>query len=211
MKDINSFLKLFTIEESYHPDWCKQPFRIEDKVYATDMHVMLIIPAKLAPGIEQLETYDQKSVLSVIPTTTHPIMSVSVKDLFAALKVFPTVKANKDCEACKGEGEVQFEYYWEGRRYTNDDDCPVCDGEGAFPDESGAVVPDPDKSITIGKANFAGKYIKKLYELCKFFDLQAIDLVSQSSPESLSLFSKDGVSILIMPVKDVESVYSIKN
>lgn len=210
MKDINSLLKLFVSDASAWHDWSKAPFKIEDKVYATDRRIMLIIPAEHAPDVQPLEGYAPSNVLSVIPAAGAVLQTILAKDILTALKAVPTVKEDKECEACKGEGEVEFEFYHGGRTYTTDSECPICDGEGSFPDKDGKTIPDPEKSITIGKSNFAPKNIKKLYQICQHLDLVEIDLVSQPSDMAASLFSKNGISLLAMPVKDIESVYTIK-
>ncbi|WP_183560596.1 hypothetical protein [Mucilaginibacter sp. SP1R1] len=210
MKDIKELLQLFVSDMDAWQDWSKAPFKIEDKVYATDKHVMVILPAEHAPDVELIKDYDPKNILKVIPEAVSVIQTISAKQILIALKAVPTVKEDKECECCKGEGEVEFVHYYDGRDYATDSDCPVCDGEGSFPDEDGKMIPDPDKCITIGQSKFAPKYIKKLYQLCQYFDLKEIDLVSQASEMAPSLFSKNGFSLLIMPVLEKESVSTIK-
>ncbi|MEO6522196.1 MAG: hypothetical protein ABIN91_10995 [Mucilaginibacter sp.] len=210
MKDINSLLNLFVSDMDAWQDWSKSPFKIDNKVYATDQHTMVIIPDEHAPNAEPLKDYDPKNILSIIPESRPALQTITTKQILTALKAVPTVREDKECKACKGEGEVEFEFCHEGRAYTTESDCPLCDGEGTFPDEDGKVIPDPTKSITIGKSNFAPKYIKKLYQLCQFFDLTEIDLVSQPTEMAASLFERNGISFLVMPVKDVEPVYTIK-
>ncbi|WPU91838.1 hypothetical protein SNE25_21200 [Mucilaginibacter sabulilitoris] len=210
MKDIKELLQLFVSDPDAWQDWSKTPFRIIDKVYATDRHVLVIIPAELAPEVEDLKDYKPENVLKVIPELGPVIKTITAKDILTALKSVPTIREDQECKACKGDGEVEWEFIHDGERYREDFECPLSDGEGSFPDEDGKMIPDPDKCITIGMASFAPKYIKKLYQLCQFFDLAEIDLISQRSEDSPSLFSKDDISLLIMPVLEKESVHTIK-
>ncbi|MBB6109756.1 hypothetical protein SAMN05421821_105174 [Mucilaginibacter lappiensis] len=210
MKDINSLLELFVTDSDGGSDWSSTPFKIGDKVYATDRHVMLIIPSEFAPNIHDLEGYDKDNVLKVIPKSGQVLKTISAKDILIALKAVPTVKEDKECESCKGECQVEFRYTYKGRDYTSDDDCPVCDGNGSLDDANGKLIPDASKAITIGKSTFSPLIVKKIYQLCKYFDLSDLDLVSQESIESATLFSKNHIYILAMPVIERESVYEIK-
>jgi hypothetical protein len=210
MKDINSLLKLFVSEKQNGTDWTDSPFRIEDKVYATDKHALLTIPSEFAPDVQPLHGYHPDSVTSVIPKAVGSIKTILTKDILAALKSVPTIKEDKNCEACKGEGEVEYEFEYEGKSYFSDIDCPICDGNGSFPDEDGKLIPDPDKCITIEMSKFSPKIVKKLYQLCKFFDYTEIDLVSQPDAMQPSLFAKQNISMLAMPLDDRESVHTIQ-
>jgi hypothetical protein len=210
MKDINTLLSLFVCTNTNNSKWVQSPFKIDDKVYATDRHMMIIIPAELAPEVQPLEGYEPAAVLSIIPAAEPALLTISTAEIKAALKAVPTVKASKECEACEGDGEVEFEFLYGGRRYTTDDDCPLCDGVGSFPDLNGKAVPDPDKCITIGEADFSPEKVKALYQICQYFELADIDLVNQQVEKSGSLFAKDGIALLVMPVNNLTSVYTIQ-
>lgn len=74
----------------------------------------------------------------------------------------PAVK----CEACDGEGEVEWEFEYNGRTYDMDADCPVCGGEGAEEcSRCGGKGTGDDPAVEVGPALIRADYLRLLARL----------------------------------------------
>src|SRR5690606_29369249 len=109
------------------------PFKIKDKVYSTDAHILAIVDEfyvgeKYNAGPEKLCS----NVLNVIPKEVNQNLVLSVADVKEALDRAPLeddydwIGEDIECSLCRGEGLVE----WEFDGHYKEDDCPVCDGSG---------------------------------------------------------------------------------
>ena len=74
----------------------------------------------------------------------------------------PAVK----CEACDGDGIVEWEFEHNGRTYDMDADCPVCGGEGAEECRrcnGYGVLPEP--GVDVGPALIDPRYLRLMARL----------------------------------------------
>lgn len=70
------------------------------------------------------------------------------------------------CEACEGDGRVEWEFEYGGRTYDMDADCPVCDGDGRVKCSRCAgsgVMPDP--GVEVGPALIDPRYLRLMARL----------------------------------------------
>jgi len=72
------------------------------------------------------------------------------------------------CDACKGVGEVAYEFWHNSRPYTTDETCPVCQGVTCCPRCNGTLLEpraEDDAAVEIGGATFAVRYLRLLAAL----------------------------------------------
>ena len=103
----------------------------------------------------------------------------------------PSVK----CEACDGDGAVEWEFEYDGRTYDMDGDCPVCDGEGAEECKrcgGAGVLPEP--GVEVGPALIRADYLRRLARLpgCRLAPVDG---------RSPVVFTFDGGTGAVMPMR----------
>lgn len=98
---------------------------------ATDRKVLLAIHWTLCdnPSAIHLE-YSEKIKEIMKDKTTGGGESISVKDILDAVEKWnyhdEPLYEDEDCPVCNGEGEVE----WQFDHYSKTDDCPECEGDG---------------------------------------------------------------------------------
>jgi len=127
-------LKKFThhIELPVSP-WMSEIQAFDGYLYATDRIKAIrkkgslgAMPTNQAP-LKSLELL--KGMFNNSHQSKVNISRVDLEKLISSLKTkecFKTVS----CEACDGRGEVDFEFYNNGKTYQLEGDCPVCSGTG---------------------------------------------------------------------------------
>ena len=74
----------------------------------------------------------------------------------------PSVK----CEACDGDGQVEWEFSHRGRSYDLVDDCPVCDGAGTVEcKHCGGMGKGDEPAVEVGPALIRACYLRLLASL----------------------------------------------
>jgi len=211
MNKYNLILFSCVSDHEYRP-WTNNPFIIENVAYSTDASIMAIIPANLTNGFGPLDGYEPEKFLSVVPRLRHHKMSFLVSELIHAISLCPLVPESVDCNACEGDGYVEFGFEFEGNCYSKELECPICKGEGELKKGDTKVL-DPEKRIKIGDCFFAFPYMQKIADAAKLLEVEKIDLVLQGSARGGNVFRFDQVEILLMPLlpdTDYEIIYEIK-
>lgn len=206
-----TLLNRFTNKNDFYSrDWMAQPFNVGNKTVSTNAHILIATP--LQEGFEDMSNKTKE----VYPMPFILENKISVSELKQKLNDFPKVdcfdEEEKKCDACTGFGDVDFEFYHNGKNYESNQDCPVCDGSGVLnivsKTPNGKKELDYNKFFGIGNSVFNVARIEELLEVAEALDADEITLVNQTQPNKPSLFKIKEVEVLLMPImcNDVTSV-----
>ena len=197
-------LQLFV---SYNPyrEWMFEPFTVKGHTGATDGSIILLMEGEYRDYTALSEEYSER-VFQVIPPENLNF-PIPVADLVGALSRTPEIEEvtyqDQECDACDGDGEVEWEFDHKHRSYNMEYECPVCKGSGNSPDQkettTGLLIMDPEAVIQIKECRLLVGYIEKLLKVAEFHLADEVVLVSQTGPSSPSLFKVATTRVLIMP------------
>lgn len=113
--------------------------------------------------------------------------------------------ASETCDECQGSGTVEFRYTDKSNTYhTTDDDCPICEGNGAISGyrviETNEFVENPIVGLKIGSAMFNYEHISDILQACKLLEASEIKEVKNGSEANAYVYEFDKIKILIMPM-----------
>lgn len=167
-----------------------------DMVCATDAITLITIPISLI-GLRYpyQDKPDVSSVLN-IRKECHKIIELSwLKELYHNV---PIINETYKCEACAGTGMVDYEFYFNGTTYTEEEECPVCRGEGHL-GETGEMIKDPQYDIDIHGNPFKSGRVLKMINLMKLLEITSCVLVSNPSSEPNLFRFENGINVILMP------------
>lgn len=196
---------------SEYRDWMLKPFSSNGRAFSTNGEVLVSIE------MENNFVDQSKQITSVYPIEYNLDYSISLQLLKEKLSLFPKKdcfdETESKCNACYGSCEVEFEFYHNGKDYTSEQECPVCEGEGVILKTS---------SIPNGKKEFDYEKYFKIYDIVfnlhKIEDLiwtadvlnvENIKLVNQSKNSSLFLIGD--VEFLVMGVNCQDDELVLQN
>lgn len=199
---VDELLKKFVSADDIRPKFMS-PWRAADKIYASETHILIRIPAHLTstPYPQYPDDHSDKLFPEAIPNGI-----ISLTSLSEALKEAPlideTITVGEDiaCDECNGTGEVEWDY----KTWSKIFDCPVCDGSGYKDCErqepTGRKIIYPFASIRIGQVCFKATFIKLLLETMKLCscDYTTVTLVSSTKPALFHI--TDEIDVLLMPI-----------
>ena len=113
-------------------------------------------------------------------------------------------KVISKCDACYGNGNVDFEFEYKNRTYEIEGECPVCEGEGQT--EQVRKTPNGKKEIDLSKYARLGVNrlnVKRLFELIKVADLKGVNEVLYQLPvrnKPVAFKVGDDTILFLMPV-----------
>jgi hypothetical protein len=182
--------------------WLKKPFAIGDKIAASMGYSIAVVPFF---G----ENYPDQSanVSKVYPMPHNMTRHIVTSELRDKMNNFPTVECFDElelaCDACSGDGEVEFEFYHSGKNYEISSDCPVCDGQGTITKQSktpnGKREIDHEKMFKIGNCVFYPDRIEELLFVAEKLEAKTIRLVNQTGQNNACLFVVNEVDVILMP------------
>jgi ssDNA-binding Zn-finger/Zn-ribbon topoisomerase 1 len=109
-----------------------------------------------------------------------------------------------ECDACDGDGEVDFEFSYNGKDWEISETCPICEGIGRIQGESkiptGIMIPDYSKCLTLNNKHFKGEYIKRLLVVAEILNEDKIFITFFNKSQYMFCFMIGNVEILVMPV-----------
>lgn len=195
MKNETKILNLFVGNDKYRPV-LNQAFKQGDMVCATDAITLITIPISLIGfNYPDQDKPDVSSVLN-IRKECHEIIELSwLKELYHNV---PIINETYKCEACAGTGMVDYEFYFNGTTYTEEEECPVCRGEGHL-GETGEMIKDPQYNIDIHGNPFKSGRVLKMINLMKLLEITSCVLVSNPSSEPNLFRFENGINVILMP------------
>lgn len=199
----NVFITLLNRFKSndWRRDWMAKPFNVGNRTVSTNAYILISTP--LQEGFEDLSNKTK----GVYPMDFNLDTKILVSELKQKLNDFPKVdcfdEEEKECDACNGYGDVDFEFSHNGKDYESNQDCPVCDGSGVFNTVSktpnGKKELDYNKFFGIGNSVFNVARIEELLTVAETLEADEITLVNQTQPNKASLFKIKEVEVLLMP------------
>ena len=213
---------MFVSEDNLRPKFLK-PFFINDLAIATNAHALIFFDKTLCE--EKLTPYIDKpeSILSVIPNERNENFSIPIETIKAAIAKCPLIDEIKEekitCDACDGEGTVEYEFDYGYKSYELEGDCPVCNGEGSTGKDipTGNRVVDMFTPIKIKNSCFSAFYLNKLVQVAKILNKDSIVLTLMTGKNNTTIFKIDNVEIILMPLmfegvkKDMIELCHLKN
>ena len=124
MNKYDTALDLFT-DISLHELYAQRPFRQERHTYATDKASIIQIVSTLPE--EEYEVLAKPNAWYVMNKPKNRDKVFTLDGLVTLLNLIPKVDFEA-CHACGGDGEVDFEFEYDGETYYKSADCPVCHG-----------------------------------------------------------------------------------
>lgn len=126
--------------------------------------------------------------------------------VFEKLENFPKIDCFDEeevtCDACRGHGEVYFEFNHGMKIYTQYGECPVCEGEGVVVGKSktpnGKKDYDYKKSFKIGDCNFLVDRVLELLFVAKTLNSD-IKVIHKTDGNNQMVFQIDDVTLILMP------------
>lgn len=195
MKNETKILNLFVGNDKYRPA-LNQAFKQGDMVCATDAITLITIPISLIGfNYPDQDKPDVSSVLN-IRKECHEIIELSwLKELYHNV---PMINKTYKCEACDGTGLVDYEFYFDGTTYTEEEYCPICRGNGHL-GETGEMIKDPQYSIYIHGNPFKSGRVLKMINLMELLGITSCVLVSNPSSEPNLFRFENGINVILMP------------
>lgn len=195
----NKALEMCTDNKSTRA-WMQKPFFIEDKVYATNSYIMLIVPKAKTDGIPPLEGYehDPYEIIKVVPEEHESVLKLSIQQVRDLLKKAPQIEEvippTMVCPDCDGEGEVMCDYC------GYEHECKRCDGSGYLdrPHKTGKMIPDPSTKIKIGSNIFAPKLVDLMLNVMSVLGFETAELIYDRQTKG-ALFSFGDCRFILMP------------
>ncbi len=136
MKEFNDFLlNLYTGRDEYRP-FMYFPNLANGYVHASDSHALIAIPeSELCLKYSTDEKYpNTMKLINEIEANKLTRVKAKVSDLAKELTK-ARIEVDKDsikCNECDGNRTVEFNYIdKQNKEYSSNNNCPVCDGDGA--------------------------------------------------------------------------------
>lgn len=126
MNKYDAALILFT-NSFLDKDYAKHPFRQGMNNYATDGMSIIRVATHLCK--EEYEELDKPNAEYVMNKQKNRDKLFSYEGLCQTLDMVPKVNFTC-CDACGGEGQVEFEFEYDGHTYYHSNTCPICNGTG---------------------------------------------------------------------------------
>lgn len=126
MNKYDTALILFTNSFLYK-DYAKHPFRQGMNNYETDGMSIIRVATHLCK--EEYEESDKPNAEYVMNKQKNRDKLFSYEGLRQTLDLVPKVNF-ESCDACGGDGKVEFEFEYDGHTYYHRHYCPICHGTG---------------------------------------------------------------------------------
>ena len=223
----NVFLEIlneFVSQDDLRP-WMKSPFNAFDKTLATNGHVLIATP-KISEYIDYTDSKDgyfntfSTLVIKHIYPVVHNIEKYyEVTSLKKALAKCPMLEEYDSiihkCNACNGDGVVDYEFIHNGKTHIIEEDCPICDGVGEIEKKSdkpnGKLHYDERKLIKLNDSTFSVLRIAEIIFVANKLNRGVITLVYNIGNKQPCLFKIDDLEMLVMPTYSDTDEHIIDN
>jgi len=190
-----------------YQNWMNYPFSANGKTLSTDGNMMIAFPE----FIDGAPVMNEK-IRPIFPKEANIDIQITVSDMKSIVESAPLIdcydEVEKECSACCGEGEVEYEFSHDLRDYMLDHECPVCEGEGTIGTRSskpnGKKEIDPICAFKIDKSFFSAKYTSVLIDIADKLAVTSITLYRQDTMTSPSYFKIGTTDVLLMPIMIIE-------
>lgn len=171
----------------------------DSKYVATDYCRIILVNKELVGDLPNCEDFGKNRIDSVFFNMTEFSKELNVSKLDDILSKIPLVKHRIVCEDCDGCGYVTYEYQSNnGRTYSIEGECPICDGKGYRYDDSEKLVPNyDDYLISFGtKHTIKPEYVAKLVETCKLLNIDSFKITGYKST-TIKFNLMEGIDVVI--------------
>ena len=126
--------------------WLNSPFDACGRTMASDAHILVAVPR-----VGDYPYAPSKKIESAHPFEKTMGVPITLDKFKTELAKYPTepVYIRVDCDACDGTGTAEWTCELKGREYTDDHDCPICDGDGYFRYKTGKGEIDEDEYFRV--------------------------------------------------------------
>ena len=180
--------------------WMTKPFSVGNQTCATNGWSLLVVDKKSDyPDMSE----KTKSVYPVELSFTNKLEISKVKKAIDKIPLIDCYdKIVSKCDACYGNGNVDFEFEYSQKTYEMEGECPVCEGEGTTMQTSktpnGKKELDYNKLFQIGLCAFNVERINELIFIAESIGVDEVVLVNQTLPHRPSVFLIGDVEFLAM-------------
>lgn len=179
----------------------RNSFNAFGKTFSTNGFSMLITP--------QLTGYSFNSqwVENLYPHLHRGDFTIDVnlvrKMLVAAPKTFQLYYKELNCDACNGDGFVEYSFEYKEEEYTIEEECPICDGDGII--QTKTNIPaietlDLNNVAKIGEYYFYLGRVLQLLNVASELKQKTIYFLNEQNANNGAYFKTGDVEILIMPI-----------
>ncbi len=209
MKEKYEQIHELVIDKKAEREWMQKPFNVLDETVSTDGSILTA-----TPRIGDYPDFTEK-VAAVYPIVPETNKTINVAELREKMKSFPMVdvldEEYVDCDACRGDGGVEVEFYHNGKTFDIEVECPVCGGYGNIRkgsgEPTGEKIFDYSMCMKIDNVCFKGRYMDKLIKIADILSSDTI-IINRDNYKHGFLFSIKNVNVLLMPciAQELETV-----
>ena len=205
MKEQTKLQKAFSLfygNDKLRPSF-NNPNIWNDKVYATDAHVLIIVD-KDKIDFDWKNEHKGHDLTTILPTPNIlEVLNIPDLEQYKTADELKVIGEDVECSECHGEGEVEWEY----GRWSKDMDCPKCDGEGL--ESEAKMIPTGNKTFRDIKVKIKGNYldIKKFNTVLKVQEILGgnIELLFSEIDKGALLFKVGVCNIVVMKLREALS------
>ncbi len=197
------------IDKDHFEERFKRPFHDNDKVYATDRHIMIFCD-KENIDFEFENSYTVNASAIVPEPNTSEIIDLDQHDWKSLMTADEVEYIGKEveCGNCGATGQCDGVEFYKEKKYDYTYECPVCAGTG--------MEETPKEKLTGRKTfefydsiKFKNSYfnLRLFYKIKQVRDLLGgdIELVSYTTYDKAVLFKIGYCHIMIMPVMSIDN------
>jgi hypothetical protein len=187
------------VDESFGREILQKPYNSKGKTMATNAQSMVILP--------QIEGYENSDrVGRVYHDDRNLRIEIPLADLKEAYSKCPVENVygeiQSKCNACEGNGMVQFVFDFDHGKYYEDCGCPVCEGSGTKMVPSDKVIGQKPKAgffIEIGNSFYAPQRIEEMIKVAELIEAPHVFLTYQKYENHAAIFEIGEAEMLVMP------------
>jgi len=204
LKNETKVFELF-IDKKHMREEFRTPIAQGNFVFATDSYSLIKVSRHCVSG--NYPRLDEPDITNnFIPTDTEIAVKIcELEDLLSSVEMVEEVETTGNfvnCNECDGDGTVEWEY----KAWTNDFDCPVCNGSGYSqkPRErkTGRMIPDYYCKVRLGNKYIQAKKIKILIDMMELLGIYTVMMrYNKNLPNQQYFFYFDiNTEVLMMPI-----------
>lgn len=185
----------------------------DGRVIATDAHKLIFADVDII-GEMPIAVETERSLKKIIEGENNFDLSFDPKELLSKISMplveeYKSIGEDVQCDECKGEGIVEWEYDTSARTYHEEFDCPICEGEGLSEKKrsvkTGRHIPDPNAKLLFQGVLFAYSVFESLASVSEATGVKMAKWIRRGELSgNLFSFGEFGVVLAPMPMKGDE-------